>query len=125
MEVVNRVMCESEKRRCKRLPARFDLSCSPLGSMSEQCGSGRTVNVCPDGLYFEITGDVIFDTGNLLKVELSIPPTSGELEFGGTISALGRVVRTCNICEACLGSISNSNKYGVAVEFCRLPRLTT
>lgn len=118
-------MCESEKRKCKRLPARFDLSCSALGSMSEQCCCGRTVNVSPGGLYFETTADMIFDTGNLLKVELSIPPTSGELEFGGRISALGRVVRTCSKCEACLGSLSNSNKHGVAVEFCRLPRLAT
>ena len=89
-------MFESERRKSKRLPAKFDLLCSTVGLIPELCCKGQTVNVSSCGLYFETADDIVFDMGSLLKVELSIPPTSGELEIGGRISTLARVVRTCD-----------------------------
>lgn len=107
-------MDSSEKRKFKRLPITLDLSCRKVGSETEQLHKGCTVNVSPGGLYFE-TADDAFRPGNLLKVELSIPPTAGLLEFGGRISGFGRVLRT--------GAKPQSDKYGVALEFCRSPKL--
>ena len=103
-----------EKRKFKRLSITLDLSCRKIGSETETLHKGYTTNVSPGGLYFE-TADDAFTPGNLLKVELSIPPTAGLLEFGGRISGFGRVLRA--------GTESQSGKYGVALEFCRPPRL--
>ena len=107
-------MNSPEKRKFRRLPITLGLSCRKVGSAAEKLHKGCTVNVSPGGLYFE-TVDGAFETGNLLKVELTIQPTAGLLEFGGRISGFGRVLRTC----------SHSGKYGVALEFCRSPKLCT
>ncbi|MBN1393175.1 MAG: PilZ domain-containing protein [Sedimentisphaerales bacterium] len=103
-----------EKRNFRRLPITLDLSCRKVGSEEEQFHKGRTINVSPGGLYFE-TSENLFTQGDLLKVELSIPPTAGLLEFGGRISGFGKVLRTSCICV--------SGKYGTALEFCRPPKL--
>jgi hypothetical protein len=103
-----------EKRKFRRLPITLDLSCRKVGSSEEQFHKGCTINVSPGGLYFE-TAENIFALGELLKVELSIPPTAGLLEFGGRISGFGKVLRT--------GLVSSSGKYGTALEFCRSPKL--
>jgi len=80
------------------------------------------VNVSPGGLYFE-TADDAFKLGNLLKVELSIPPTAGLLEFGGRISGFGRVLRTCIVCDSRTDANLHSDRFGVALEFCQPPKL--
>lgn len=106
-----------EKRKFKRLPITLDLSCRKIGSETELLHKGYTVNVSPGGLYFETVDDV-FTPGNLLKVELSIPPTAGLLEFGGRISGFGRVLRVGD-------TKLHSGKYGIALEFCRPLKLCT
>ena len=108
----------SEKRRFARLGADFNLSCSKIGVSVEHFYSGRTINVSPGGLYFQTEADT-FEPGNLLKVDLSVPPTSGLLEFGGRISGFGRVLRTETIKEIMPGK----KGCGVALEFCRSPKL--
>lgn len=108
------MMDSSEKRKFKRLPMILDLSCRKVGTETEKLYKGHTVNVSPGGLYFE-TAEDSFETGHLLKVELSIPPTAGLLELGGRISGFGRILRT--------NAKLQSGKYGVAVEFCRSPKL--
>jgi len=113
-----------ERRKYKRLSTKLDLSCRKVGSIQEEFHTGRTVNVSPGGLYFETVattfkpGNLL--PGNLLRVELSIPPTMGLLEVGGRISGFARVLRTCNIDDSLL-----SAKYGVALEFCQSPKLST
>lgn len=104
-----------EKRKFKRIPIKLDLSCRKVGSQTEQLHKGHTVNVSPGGLYFETAEDT-FKPGNLLKLELSIPPAVGQLDFGGRISGFGRVLRAGN-------TGLSSDKYGVALEFCRSPKL--
>ena len=108
----------SEKRKYRRLGAKFDLSCCKIGSPIEEFQSGRTVNVSPGGLYFETAAEE-FKSGNLLKVDLSIPPTSGQLEFGGRISGFARVLRIDSICGSSRSVNSSSKGCGVALEFCR------
>ena len=112
-------MSWSEKRKYKRLAVKLDLSCRKVGPPAEKFYTGRTVNVSPGGLYFETAADV-FKPSNLLKVELSIPPTAGLLELGGRISGLGKVLRTHD-------SHTDINlppgRYGVVLEFYRSPKL--
>jgi hypothetical protein len=114
-------MSRSEKRKYKRLAVKLDLSCRKVSLPAEKLYTGYTVNVSPGGLYFETAADV-FRPGNLLKVELSIPATAGLLEFGGRISGFGKVLRTYNTRTS---SNLPSGRYGVALEFCRSPKLCT
>ena len=113
----------TERRKYKRLGAKFDISCREVGSTTEQAHTGCTVNVGPGGLYFE-TESATFKPGSLLEVELSIPPKRGLLEFGGKISGFARVLRIDNI----FGSVGSTNLssgiFGVAVQFCRSPKLS-
>jgi hypothetical protein len=122
------VMDSFEKRKFKRLPITLDLSSRLVGAKrpaaarkvglkSEKLYKGCTTNVSPGGLYFE-TADNVFEAGNLLKVELTIPPTAGLLEFGGKIVAFAKVLRTSNLVDTL-----SSNRYGVALQFCRSPKL--
>ncbi len=104
----------TERRKYKRLGAKFDISCREVGSATERAHTGRTVNVSPGGLYFE-TQSATFKPGSLLEVELSIPPRRGLLEFGGRISGFARVLRTNNIYESARGTDLTFGKYGVAL----------
>ncbi len=113
-------MDRDERRKYKRLGAKFDLSYRQVGAATDQVYNGSTVNVGTGGLFFE-TQDVTFKPGSLLEVELSIPPKRGLLEFGGRMSGFARVLRTDIISDADADVISE--KKGVAVQFCRSPRL--
>ena len=115
-------MERSERRKYRRLGIRFNISCREVGSESEQSHSGCTVNVSTGGLYYETSADA-FRPGNLLKVELSIPPTSGVLDFGGKLAGFAEVLRAERICGSTAHADSSSVRYGVAAQFCRPPRL--
>ncbi len=107
-----------EKRKYKRLPIKLDLSCRKVDSAGKDSHAGSTTNVSPGGLYFETVADV-FIPGHILRVELSIPPTTGLLESGGNISGLGKVLRTHTIRNSRTGSEKPSLRCGVALEFCQ------
>ncbi|TFG50497.1 MAG: PilZ domain-containing protein [Candidatus Brocadiia bacterium] len=113
MDLVNM----EEKRKYKRSETSLEISCSKAGMQAEESYQGHTINVSPGGLFFEASQDV-FDAGCMIRIKMLIPPTSGLLESGGKISASGRVLRALRI-----QSISGDDKYGVAVEFCRPPKL--
>lgn len=108
-----------EKRRHKRLTVKLDLSCCETTGAAGRIHRGYTVNVSPGGLYFE-TSDDVFEPAALLKVELSIPPTTGLLESGGRISGLAKVLRTCDT-----AAVRQDGRYGVALEFCQPLKLRT
>lgn len=116
-------MNTSEKRKYKRVGTKLGISCHEVGSASEQPYTGRTVNICPGGLYFETAADTFkpgnLSRGSLFKVELSIPPTKGLLEFGGKISGFAKVLRACSLHDP-----MSADKYGVALEFCQSPKLS-
>ncbi len=114
-------MERSEKRRDRRMGAQFDISCHAVGSAASKSYDGRTVNVSSGGLYFET--DETFEPGNLLEVELSIPPTPGVLEFGGKLAGFARVLRARGLEGALVGEGPSGGRCGVAVQFCRPPKL--
>ncbi len=63
------------------------------------------------------------ERGDLLKLQLTLPPTPGQLEFGGKIAGFAKVLRTEIIRGPTVSGDSVSNKYGVALQFCRPLRL--
>lgn len=107
-----------EKRKYKRLPIKLDLSYRTVDSPGKESHTGSTTNVSPGGLYFE-TATNVFKQGSLIQVELSIPPTMGLLESGGSISGLGKVLRTHTVHSSRTDSEEPSGRSGVALEFCQ------
>lgn len=115
-------MVISEKRKYRRLPIKLDLSCRKVESTCKSFHTGYTVNVSPGGVYFKTTTDT-FRAGNLLKVELLIPPKTGLLESGGRISGLGRILRIHPTASSGTEPNQSSVISGVAVEFCKALKL--
>lgn len=113
------VMSGCEKRKCRRLAIKLDLFCRKVGSPAGSSYTGYTTDVSPGGLHFETSAGE-FQPGDLLRLELSIPPTTGLLELGGKVTALARVLRTTNPSPS-----SAAAKCGVAAEFCHTPKLCT
>lgn len=109
-----------EKRKYQRITMNLALSCRCVGSPSQQVHTGQTINVGPGGIFFETSANS-FEPGNLIKIELSIPPTAGLLEFGGRISSLAKVLR---IREIKPQKKPANPKYGIAVEFCQAPQVS-
>ena len=117
-------MGNSENRRYRRIPVILDLSCHKIGSFADKWYRGRTINISPGGLYFQTTANE-FKLGDLLNVEFLIQPKTGLLEYGGRISGLGRVLRADDIDRSKPEVISPSGRSGVALQFCRSPKLCT
>jgi hypothetical protein len=107
-----------EKRKYKRLPIKLDLSCLKVDSAGKESHTGSTMNVSPGGLFFETSVDV-FKPGHLLSVELLIPATTGLLESDGSISGIGKVLRTHTIRSSRTDNEEPSLRSGVALEFCQ------
>lgn len=110
-----------EKRKDRRLAMRLSLLCRKLGEPTLTLCAGTVLNVGRGGLYFETT-TAQFQPGNLAEVRFAVPPQTGRLEFGGTMQAIATVVRT----ETLPSSRTNPAirpLYGVAVHFCRPPKL--
>jgi hypothetical protein len=116
------MMDRPEKRTHRRLEGRYDILCRKIGSPFDKSYSGCTANVSSGGLYVETVADV-FERGDLLKVELAVPPTPGLLEFGGKIAGFARVLRADKICDDSGSNSPACGKYGMALQFCRPPKL--
>ena len=112
----------SERRKYKRLGSRFDISCVQIGSLAEQFQSGYTVNVSQGGLFFESKTDK-FKPDDLLKIDISIPPTPGLLNIGGKFAGFVKVLRMDKIVNSEKGENLSSSRYGIAIEFCKSLRL--
>jgi hypothetical protein len=111
---------ESDRRRHKRLPVKFSVLCQKVGLSDGRFYSGNTVNVSPGGMLVEVASPQLKD-GELVSVEVTVPPTEGLLEYGGSFSGYARIVRT-HQSEAVLQSASSSAN-AIAVEFCESPHL--
>jgi hypothetical protein len=111
----------AERRKHRRLSIQLDILCRKVGGPGEEFSKGSTLNVSTGGLYFQ-TASSNLRKGDLLNVELDVPPTSGLLELGGTMSSLGRVLRIGEIEDPMRGI---REEYGVAVEFCQSPKFSS
>jgi hypothetical protein len=111
---------ESDRRRHKRMPVKFSVLCQKVGLSDGRFYSGNTVNVSPGGMLVEVANSQIKD-GELMSVEMTVPPTEGLLEYGGNFSGYARVIRVDQPQAARPAIVSHAS--AVALEFCESPRL--
>ena len=112
---------DKNRRRHERLPLKLDVLCQKVGPSGGRIYTGRTVNVSPGGVLLEINGSGLLN-GELLSVDMSVPPTEGLLEYGGQFSSYARVVRIERTQSSGSGS-AGSLVEKIALEFCESPKL--
>jgi len=116
---------QEERRLYRRIPLKLAVLCQKAGLMEGRLYTGNTINVCPGGVLMEINGAGL-DVGELVNLELAVPPTQGLLEFGGRFSTYARILRIQSPLhkppeEVMAGEGSDIHR--IAMEFCEVPRL--
>lgn len=111
----------NEKREHQRLPLRFPVLCQKVGVPASKVYTGTSVDVSPGGMLIDFNTNAL-KHGELLSVEMPIPPTKGTLEYGGRFSGYARVIR---IESSDPKKEANSNPAGqtIALQFCESPKL--
>ena len=111
---------EKERRIHQRHQLKLDVFCQTVGLAGGRFYSGSTVDVSPSGVLVEIyeTG---LGIGQLISVDMPVPPGEDMLDYGGRFSGYARVVRI-------EGSQENSirrdlSTQAIALEFCQSPKL--
>lgn len=112
---------QRDRRIDHRVPLDLTAVCHKVGQSPGRTYTARSVNVSPGGMLMEVnTSD--FKEGQLLSVEMSVPPTEGLLEFGGRFSTYARIVRVQPDEQQ-----RESDRIGapkkIALEFCRSMKL--
>lgn len=115
METVN------EKRRHQRFPLRFSVLCQKVGVPVGSIYTGTSIDVSPGGMLIDFNTNVL-KHGELLSVEMSIPPTKGILEYGGRFSGYARIIRIDRSYPKKMAK-SNSAAQTIALEFCESLKL--
>jgi len=113
------VMMKKNRRTHNRLLLRLDVVCQKVGQGTCMC-TGNTVNVSPSGMLLEVHNTQLTE-GELVSVEVCVPPTEGLLEFGGRVDTYARVVRTDEEGESYPRLPAPGRR--VALEFCQSPKL--
>jgi hypothetical protein len=113
------LMMEKNRRTHPRLSLRLDVVCQKVGQGTCIC-TGNTVNVSPSGMLLEVN-TAQRNEGELVSVEMCVPPTEGLLEFGGRFDTYARVVRSDLEAETHRRFTACGRR--VALEFCQSPKL--
>lgn len=112
----------SKNRRLhKRLQLKISVLCQTVGISGGSSFTGNTVDVSPGGMLVEFNSGGL-SQGQLLSIEMSVPPTEGLLEYGGRFSSYARIIRL----EEAKSGMPNSTASLVqtaALEFCQSPKL--
>ncbi len=108
---------QEDRRMHKRFPLKLSIFCQKVGRSGGKLILGRTVNVSPGGVLVKTKSDDL-KSGELVCVEMSVPPTEGLLDFGGSFSGYARVVRS-----DALSAANETPEKVVALEFCDCPKL--
>ena len=111
---------EKERRIHERHQLKLDVFCQTVGLAGGRFYSGSTVDVSPSGVLVEIyeTG---LGIGQLISVDMPVPPSEDMLDYGGRFSGYARVCRT-GIEQA--EKTSDSTR-AIALEFCDRSPLRT
>jgi hypothetical protein len=112
---------ENNRRLHKRLQLKISVLCQTVGICGGNAFTGNTVDVSPGGILVEFNSRGLSD-GQLLSIEMSVPPTEGLLEYGGRFSSYARVIRL-EEAKAGVGPESSSMIQTAALEFCQSPKL--
>jgi hypothetical protein len=113
-----------EKRKHQRVEVHYQLCCHPAGESGGGSCPGRAVNASPGGLYFK-TADCHCPIGRIVELELAIPPGNGRLNKPGRISSFAKLLRVEPVNPTHVKPNASDTHYGVAVQFCRAPKLAT
>ena len=100
---------------------RLRVLCQKVGHGTGGVYTGSSLNVSPGGMLMEINGDGL-TRGDLLNIEMSVPPTQGLLEYGGRFSSYARVLRIQET-DSEKSDTKASMTHKVALEFCQSPKL--
>ena len=111
---------EEDRRRHGRFPLKLSILCQRVGHSGGKLFTGKTIDVSPGGILAEMKSNEL-QHGELLSVEMNVPPTEGLLEFGGSFSSYARVVRAHE--EDDSTHLETSLSKVVALEFCDSPKL--
>lgn len=109
-----------DRRRHGRFPLKLSIFCQRVGQPGGKLFTGRTIDVSPGGILVEMKGHELQD-GELVSVEMTVPPTEGLLEFGGSFSSYARVVRVHPEKDIAIAETPFSKV--IALEFCDSPKL--
>ena len=115
------MMEEKNRRSHERLPLKLAVICQKVGVSGGQVYTGNTVNVSPGGILLEINSEGLCG-GDLVSVDMSVPPAEGFFEYGGRFSSYARVVRVEEGSDMGRSS-SDTMLQTIALEFCELPKL--
>jgi hypothetical protein len=112
---------DKDRRRHDRQPLRLTVLCQKVGQLGGTVYAGNTINVSPGGVLAQF-GNCRLEDGELVSVDMTVPPTEGLLEYGGRFSSYARIVRVDNP-HSVESSESRSMTRAVALEFCESPKL--
>ena len=105
---------DGERRSGQRRPVELSVYCQKVGAMDGRLFSGNTVNVSPSGLLVKIPDSNLRD-GELVCIEMAVPPGDGIGENAGRFSSYARVVRIDDPARRF------EHAREVALEFCESP----
>lgn len=86
------VTTRQERRKHRRLEIRLPLQYCPVGDTGVNLCRTVTRNISTGGLYFD-TDDLDIRPGQLIDLELTIPPGEGYSPYQGHITGICEVIR--------------------------------
>ena len=112
---------DKERRINQRHRLKLPVVCNKVGVSSSNLFTGMTVDVSSGGALVDINTDGL-KAGELVNIEMPIPPTEGLLEYGGRFSSYGRVLRVHAPKSGTAADIA-AVIHTIAMEFCESPKL--
>ena len=109
-------MDPSDRRKHKRLDLKLEMLCQRIGADESAVSSGKTVNISTGGVLIK-TSHSKFEIGDLVNVQMTVPPTDGTLDHGGRMEGYARVTRINKLTRTDAGKL-------VAFQFCHPPKLS-
>ena len=110
-----------ERRINERHGLKLPVVCNKVGVSTSKLFTGTTVDVSSGGTLIDINTDGL-KAGELVNIEMPIPPTEGLLEYGGRFSSYARVVRVGKP-KSGTSVDSAAVVHATAFEFCESPKL--
>ena len=106
---------DKDKRYYKRQPLELGVLCQKVAGPLPEVFTGSTVDVSPGGVLFKCKMSGLKE-GDLVSLDMSIPPDQEQLRYGGRFTTYARVVRITPDTKSSITKI-------LALEFCDSPRL--
>jgi len=105
-----------EKRQHRRLDLRLPLEYYKTDMGRPGVAHTMTVNVSTGGVYFETTCEDI-KTGDILALEVGVPPGDARFPMHGKFATTGKVVRTEKIRCPATKNQPEFTSFGIASKF--------